>query len=168
MPRIDLSKCVKLMAEYHCTGLCDANGRSVSLWQLPISYELTTDISNWAEYLDRYSAGSTFHYTFDYFDIEQFRKIGSKLANRLQSELPDWSVVYFNDVTMEHEYVVEQISNVKAWPVHVEQESYTVTDNNLIFDWLESTDIAYRYRWHSCSFWFKTDQDAALFTLRWA
>ena len=160
------------MADYSSTGVWNEYGASMSLGRLPISDELTTDISNWADFYDRFSTDESYPNSsspmFGNFDGERHAKSGRLLAKRLQAELPDWSVVYFDDMTMEHEYIVDQVTNPAAWPVHVEEESYTETKADLMFDWLEANDIAYQYRWHSRSFWLKTEHEAALFTLRWA
>lgn len=159
------------MADYSSTGVWDAAGINMSLGCLPITNELTTAISDWADFYDSFNDDYSFPYNSPpprNFDGERHSKSGRLLANRLQAELPDWSVVYFNDAIMEHEYIVDQISNPDAWPVHVEEECYTETAADLMFDWLEVNDITYQYRWHSRSFWFKTEHEAALFTLRWA
>jgi len=172
MARINLRRCVRLMADYSSTGVWNSDGSSMSLSRLPISDELTEAISEWADFYDRYSTDYSYPNStspmFGKFDGDRHAASGRLLAKRLQAELPDWSVVYFDDMTMEHEYIVDQVADHSAWPVHVEEESYTETNADLMFSWLEQNDIAYQYRWHSRSFWFKTEHEAALFTLRWA
>ena len=86
-----MSKYVRLMADYCSSGVWDEDGINVSLDSLPIHFWLKTMITQWQAKYDRES------FENDEFDIETFAKHGYALAVKIKQNLPDWTVMYFDE-----------------------------------------------------------------------
>jgi hypothetical protein len=173
MTRPKLKQCIMLMSDYSSTGLWNYEGRSTSALKIPISGELVEDISSWvACYEDGFMDGDATYHTYSSYstkqDIEHYSKWGRRLANRIQVELPDWSVAFFDDKLSEFEYLNDPVYNPDSWGYHIDSDCYNTTNIEHTFDWLEENEMEYAYRWWQREFWFKGEQDATMFTLRWA
>jgi len=174
-PRIDLHNCVMLMAEYASTGLWDSRGRNISVTAIIdlISPELVDDIFSWAAEYEKLEENG-YDYEFSTTHLKSHASRGRSLAGRLQAEMPDWSIAYFDDNLMEYEYINDPVYNPDAWQFKITADNYNppMVSNDpqieTMFDWLDDNEIEYRYRWWCSSFWFKNEMDATMFTLRWA
>lgn len=86
-----MSKYVRLMADYCSSGVWDEDGVNVSLNSLPIHFWLKTMITEWQAKYDREAFDN------DKFDVETFAKHGYALAVKLKQNLPDWTVMYYDE-----------------------------------------------------------------------
>jgi hypothetical protein len=172
--RPNLKQCIMLMADYASTGLWDHGGKSIGSSKLPISNELISDISAWvSDYEDDYFDNndytlSNWNSTTVQKDYELFSQEGMILANRLQIELPDWSIAFFDEHLGEHLYINDPIEVTSAWIHHLDVDNYKADNIEDVFDWLEENEVEYSYRWWGGDFWLKNTEDATMFTLRWA
>ncbi len=103
-----MDKFVKLMPDYLSDGVWDREGRHMSLDDLPIHFWLKSMIRQWnAEYDNSHAEIEN-----NPFDIEAFSKNGFALAMKIKQNLPDWTVMYFDEAKMfgsnnRDEYVYE-------------------------------------------------------------
>ena len=100
-----MDKYVKLMPDFMSEGVWDREGTHMSLDDLPIHYWLKVMIYEWIAQYDSWSDD-------DSFDMEWFAKQGYALAIKLKQNLPDWTVIYFDEAKMfgnnnRDEYVYE-------------------------------------------------------------
>lgn len=93
-----MTKYVKLMPDYCSSGLWTINGAMMEWSSLPVSEELKDRIHLWVSDYDQNNP------TFDddevdpdVFDIGFHSAQGVELAKEIKRELPDWTVVYFNE-----------------------------------------------------------------------
>jgi len=85
---------VKLMADYSSSGLWDINGVMMDSTSLPISETLRSAIDAWC---GDYEDSQFFLAPPDrdvVFDRITFNQAGAMLAERIQNELPLWTVVH--------------------------------------------------------------------------
>ena len=87
-----MDKFVKLMPDFCSEGVWDRNGTHMCLDDLPIQYWLKSMIRQW---IAEFSAMDD-----DTFDMETFAKHGYALAVKLKQNLPDWTVMYFDENKM--------------------------------------------------------------------
>ena len=91
-----MDRFVKLMPDFCSEGVWNREGVHMSLDELPIHYWLKCMIREWiAEYDRGYSAMDD-----DTFDMEKVAKHGYALAVKLKQNLPDWTVMYFDENKM--------------------------------------------------------------------
>ena len=91
-----MDRFVKLMPDFCSEGVWNREGVHMNLDELPIHYWLKCMIREWiAEYDRGYSAMDD-----DTFDMEKFAKHGYALAVKLKQNLPDWTVMYFDENKM--------------------------------------------------------------------
>jgi len=86
-----MAKYVRLMADYCSSGVWDENGTNIDINDLPIHYWLKSMITEWQAEYDRVSLEE------DLFDVQLFAKNGYALAFKLKQNLPDWTVMYFDE-----------------------------------------------------------------------
>jgi hypothetical protein len=89
---------VKVMAEYTSTGLWDSRGTNVEESFVPMSPSLQARLNAWCvwyENNDDYLPESTGE-----FDYAGFSAEGLAIARAIKAELPDWTVVYFDEGAM--------------------------------------------------------------------
>ena len=86
-----MSKYVKLMADFCSTGVWNEKGASIDIDSLPIHFWLKTMINEWQATYDREG--------FDMFafNVKAFSKNGYALAVKLKQNLPDWTVMYYDE-----------------------------------------------------------------------
>ena len=86
-----MNKYVRLMADHCSSGVWDENGTNLDIDSLPIFYWLKTMIGEWQAVYDREG------FDMDTFDVKTFSKNGYALAVKLKQNLPDWTVVYYDE-----------------------------------------------------------------------
>ncbi len=87
-------KWVRIMADYCATAFWARSGGNAGWDFVPVSPDLLAELAVWAYIFDWH----------DPFDEDEHRKLpswwsatGLALAKRVKAELPDWTVVYFDD-----------------------------------------------------------------------
>ena len=85
-----MSKYIRLMADFCSDAVWDENGASVDINSLPIHHWLKNMIDDWQAWYDREGFD-------DNFDLDLFGKHGFALAVKLKQNLPDWTIMYFNE-----------------------------------------------------------------------
>jgi hypothetical protein len=94
MPTLAEEKWVRIMADFCAEAVWDKDGKSDSLDSLPVSAELRFMLAAWQDYFDE---------NFDHNDsesssmVDEFSRDGLALAKKVKQELPDWTVVYFDE-----------------------------------------------------------------------
>ena len=88
-----MSKYVRLMADFCSSGVWDENGTNLDIDSLPIHFWLKSMIGEWQAQYDREVDPSS----MDDFDVKTFAKHGYALAVKLKQNLPDWTVMYFDE-----------------------------------------------------------------------
>ncbi|AOW47946.1 hypothetical protein A4S02_13990 (plasmid) [Acetobacter ascendens] len=89
------TKWVRVMGEYSCEGIWERNGCPADPDELPITDTLRQRLLAWA---DRYN-------DYDFppneesppFDLEAFSEEGLTIARAIKAELPEWTVIYFDE-----------------------------------------------------------------------
>lgn len=91
-------KWLKVMADYSSCGLWEQEGCEATLDEIPLTYFTKTRLSHWC---------GMFELNDDYmpekerrkpeFPLEFFAMWGEILARQIKKELPDWTIIYFND-----------------------------------------------------------------------
>jgi hypothetical protein len=78
-----------LMADYGSTGLWDDHGRPLDPSKLPVSSELRERLARWS---------TQFQASFQTkINLRAFAAEGRAIARAMKSELPEWSIVYFDE-----------------------------------------------------------------------
>jgi hypothetical protein len=88
-------KWVRIMADFSADGVWNKQGQLCDLDGLPVSGELKKRISAWMDWFDR-AADRTDRNAIP-FDVRAFTKQGLDIARDVKRELPDWTVVYFDE-----------------------------------------------------------------------
>jgi hypothetical protein len=86
---------VKVMADYSSCGLWDSNGVHSDDADLPVSESLKARLRKWCDWYelnDDYLPEPTTQ-----FDYEAFSAEGLLIAKAIKAQLPDWTVVYFDE-----------------------------------------------------------------------
>jgi hypothetical protein len=78
-----------LMADYGAAGVWDHDGAPLDPGKLPISPKLRERLARWC---------ARFQKSFEAeIDLDAFAAEGRAIARAVKAELPDWSVVYFDE-----------------------------------------------------------------------
>jgi hypothetical protein len=78
-----------LMADYGAAGVWDHDGNPLDPARLPLSDKLRTRLARWC---------ARFEKSFEAeIDLEAFAAEGRAIARAVKAELPDWSIVYFDE-----------------------------------------------------------------------
>ena len=89
---------VKVMADYSSTGLWDSQGCSVEETFAPMSAALLERLRAWCRW---YESNEDYNpEPVEQFDYAAFSAEGLNIARALKAELPDWTVVYFDEAKM--------------------------------------------------------------------
>jgi hypothetical protein len=85
-----MNKWIRVMADFDSDGFWEEDGSMMERENIPISLNLMVRHIKWCEWFEKYD--------FDVvdFDIKGFSKEGSEIAFAIKDELPDWTVIYFN------------------------------------------------------------------------
>ncbi len=89
-------KWVRVMCDVFADGVWNDRGEGCVLDDVPISDELKARFREWQDWYDR-DAPQIPGDDPTRFDIEAFSRIGFGLASDLKAELPDWTVIYFDE-----------------------------------------------------------------------
>lgn len=89
---IDEAKWVRIMCDYCADPVWVPNGAGTSLDSLPVSEGLRGDLERWSAWYDRHD-----DFGGPKLDVPAFAAEGRTLAGRVKAELPDWTVIYFDE-----------------------------------------------------------------------
>src|SRR4051812_26695571 len=78
-----------LMADYGSAGVWDHDGNPIDPARLPLSEKLRARIGRWCARFEKSFEGE--------IDLERFAAEGRAIAHAVKAELPDWSIVYFDE-----------------------------------------------------------------------
>lgn len=93
------AKWVRIMADFAADPVWERSGCNANLDALPVSAALRQDLAAWQDWYERDCK--------DYLDDQpflarvEFTAKGLELARRVKAELPDWTVVYHDEVKAE-------------------------------------------------------------------
>lgn len=91
-------KWVRVMCDFSAEGVWAKDGAGIGMDELPISREIKQRLLEWQEWFERdnenYLPPSQRTTTFD---VAAFSKEGLEIAKAIKAELPDWTVVYFDE-----------------------------------------------------------------------
>lgn len=85
-----MKKYVRLMADFCSSGVWSEDGANMCISKVPMHFWLKQMINDWQAWYDR-EADS------DNFDVSTFSKHGYALAVKLKQNLPDWTVIFFDE-----------------------------------------------------------------------
>ncbi|MBS0961217.1 hypothetical protein [Acetobacter thailandicus] len=88
-------KWVRIMSEYGCEGIWHRDGCPAFADELPVSEGLRERLLAWAQRYDDYDFPPEEHSTP--FDMETFARDGLEIVRAIKAELPDWTVIYFDE-----------------------------------------------------------------------
>jgi hypothetical protein len=78
-----------LMADYGTAGVWDHDGAALDPDRLPLSPKLRARLARWCD---------RFQKSFETeIDLDTFAAEGRAIARAIKAELPDWSIVYFDE-----------------------------------------------------------------------
>ena len=98
MSYLAADKWVRIMADYSADGVWAKDGCSVGIEDLPVSEELRGRILGWQHlYDDECEDYLPANLRTISFDDAAFSKQGLEIAIAVKTELPDWTVVYFDE-----------------------------------------------------------------------
>ena len=84
---------IRVMADYSADPLWDRDGCMAEVDDLPVSAALQERLLGWAEWYESNRAWEGDHS----FDFEPFARLGLELARAVKRELPDWTVIYWDE-----------------------------------------------------------------------
>ena len=84
-----------MMADYGTAGVWDHDGAPLDSAKLPLSPRLRARLARWC---DRFQASLDRE-----IDLEAFATEGRAIARAVKAELPDWSIVYFDEAAAARE-----------------------------------------------------------------
>lgn len=86
------------MCDFFAEGVWDIKGRGCSAEELPISADLLARLRSWqAHYDEWYPSPADEPGEYPPFDDLAFSREGLEIAKAVKAELPDWTVVYFDE-----------------------------------------------------------------------
>ncbi len=90
------AKWVRIMCDFSADGVWDRQGRAEDCDSLPVSEHLKEMIKGWQEWHE-FSDDEMGNPDYQYFwDVKAFSVMGLCIARKVKTELPDWTVVYFD------------------------------------------------------------------------
>lgn len=81
-------KFVRIMCDYQSDGIWDKNGAAAELDELPVSAGLRTRLRAWQLAFEEADMGSL---------PKSFSDDGREIAKAVKAELPEWTVIYFDE-----------------------------------------------------------------------
>ena len=78
-----------MMADYGSAGVWDHDGAPLAVGRLPISPKLRARLARWCDRFQKSFEGE--------IDLEAFAAEGRAIARAIKAELPEWSIVYFDE-----------------------------------------------------------------------
>ncbi|BCI65835.1 hypothetical protein [Acetobacter aceti] len=94
-PSLADEKWVRIMGEYGCDGVWHRDGCPAYADELPVSEGLRERLLAWAQRYD--DCDFPPEENSPPFDMEAFARDGLKIARAIKAELPDWTVIYFDE-----------------------------------------------------------------------
>jgi hypothetical protein len=85
---------VRLVCDYHCDGVWNKLRQACDITDLPVSQDLADSILAWQASFDSHEDEEDASIPFD---VGAHAAYGLLLARRVKQELPDWTVVYFDE-----------------------------------------------------------------------
>lgn len=98
------NKYVKIMADYSSTGLWDKDGLNIEHDCLNLSENTLFQLKKWVEWYEKNNSWNDPKYIVNSFDMPSFAQAGLNVAKLIKKELPDWTIVYFDEYTFELNY----------------------------------------------------------------
>lgn len=103
---------VKIMADYASDGVWAKDGCSVPATWLPVSNGLLDRLAKWCQWYE----DSEFYMPSDGrkepFDVAAFTKEGLAIAKAVKSELPSWTVEFFDEERAQREPALDYLYEV--------------------------------------------------------
>lgn len=99
-PSLAEEKWVRIMADFAAEGVWNKDGAGESIDQLPITQTLRDRAmawQRWYEQCDDYFPPEARDDPARKFDTKAFSQEGFQIAQAIKLELPDWTVVYFDE-----------------------------------------------------------------------
>lgn len=97
--RLTRHRWVRIMSEFSAEGVWDRDGRCCPDDELPISSGLRERLRAWQRRFDQwYPRPWSEPGEFPPFDIRDFSREGLEIAKAVKEELPDWTVIYFDEM----------------------------------------------------------------------
>lgn len=91
-------KWVRVMCDFSAEGVWAKDGAGISMDELPISREIKQRLLEWQEWFERdYENYLPPSQRTTNFDAAHFSRVGLEIAKAIKAELPDWTVVYFDE-----------------------------------------------------------------------
>lgn len=87
------AKWVRIMGDYSADPLWGPDGTMSYLDDLPVTQELRQRLRDWEGVYDLQDESTT----SAPFDVAAFSQTGRELAREVKRQLPDWTVVYFDE-----------------------------------------------------------------------
>lgn len=85
------AKWVRIMGDYCADPLWGPDGTMEALDDLPVSADLRARLAAWEKWFDLHSLDNPD------FDKAAFSSAGLALAREVKAQLPDWTVIYFDE-----------------------------------------------------------------------
>lgn len=83
-------KWVRIMADYSAAGVWSKDGSAADIHELPVRDSLRRDILAWQKIYESSNGRVT----------QEWATLGWLIAKEVKQELPDWTVVYFDEAKM--------------------------------------------------------------------
>jgi hypothetical protein len=93
----DPDKWVRVMADYSSDGLWERDGCMMGREDLPISPELAARHEAWCRWYEDSEFFMAESERTRPFDLAAFSAEGLSIAKAIKAELPDWTVIYFDE-----------------------------------------------------------------------
>lgn len=91
-------KWIRVMADNSSTGLWHRNGANVETSYLPVSAHLLKRLDAWCRWYERNEDYLPEAERKSAFDYQGFAAEGLLIARAIKTELPDWTVIYFDEM----------------------------------------------------------------------
>jgi hypothetical protein len=96
-----LEKWIRLMADHSSTGIWLRDGTMAEPDELPMSSHLRARIETWSGWYESNQSYLFPHERTIAFDYKSYSLEGLAIARAIKAELPDWTVVYFEEAACE-------------------------------------------------------------------
>lgn len=94
---MDNPKWIRVMADYSSTGIWAKSGGSADIEDLPVSAALHARLAAWCAWYERNDDYLPPEEQKANFDYAGFAAEGLAIAKAVKAELPDWTVVYYDE-----------------------------------------------------------------------
>lgn len=93
MTDVTTAKWVRIMCDYSADPVWASDGTMIDLDDLPVTQELKQRLRAWEEIFDRQDLFAS----SPSYDVAAFSRTGRELAREVKRQLPDWTVVYYDE-----------------------------------------------------------------------